>query len=114
MYTTVGDLARFASFLLGEGPETVLRTANLERYLRQQPVQADLELSNGYGQGFESIRREHFPAIGHSGSVTGYQAALYLDRKAGVAVVLLANVIGSPLNTTDLALRCLDVLGTRK
>jgi CubicO group peptidase (beta-lactamase class C family) len=114
IYTTVGDLGRFASFLLGEGLETVLKAISLERYLHQQPVQADIELSRGYGQGFKVIRREHFTAVGHTGGVAGYQAALYLDRKAGVAAVVLANVIGTSVSTDDLALRSLDIVAKGK
>ena len=33
MYTTVGDLARFASFFMGEGPDTVLNVTSFERSL---------------------------------------------------------------------------------
>src|SRR5260370_42086536 len=32
IYTTVGDLAHFASFLMGQGPENVLKIASLERF----------------------------------------------------------------------------------
>ncbi len=110
VYTTVGDLARFASFLMGEGPESVLKTASLERILTQTPVQADLELSSGYGLGVEVSRRDKYIVFGHSGAVAGYQAALYMNRKSGLAVILLANVLGTPLNTTGLAQRSLDIL----
>ena len=110
IYTTVGDLGRFASFLLGEGPESVLKKANLERTLAQSPVQADFELSSGYGLGFEVSRRDKYISFGHDGAVAGYQAALYMNRKAGLAVIVLANVLGRQLNTTALAERSLDIL----
>ena len=35
IYTTVGDLAHFASFLMGQGPESVLKTASLEKFQLQ-------------------------------------------------------------------------------
>jgi D-alanyl-D-alanine carboxypeptidase len=107
IYTTVGDLARFASFLMGEGPESVLKAASLERFLTQSAVQADFNLSSGYGLGFGVIRRDNYIAFGHSGGVAGYTAMLQINRQAGVGVIVLAN---GPANTGSLALRSLDIL----
>jgi CubicO group peptidase (beta-lactamase class C family) len=110
IYTTVGDLAHFASFLLDEGPETVLKKASLERVLAQSAIQADANLASGYGPGFSVERRDGYVALGHGGAVAGYQAALYVNRKAGVGVVVLANVLGTPLSTDGLATRVLDMI----
>jgi hypothetical protein len=65
IYTTVGDLAHFASFLIGQGPESVLKTASLEAFQMQSVVPADLGLTHGYGIGFEVDRRENYVAFGH-------------------------------------------------
>jgi CubicO group peptidase (beta-lactamase class C family) len=109
IYTTAGDLARFASFLLGVGPETVLKSDVLERNLRHQPIQANFDLSSGYGRAFEVSRRDRYTSFGHSGAVAGYEAALYMNREAGLAVIVLANSTGV-LDTTTLALRSLDIV----
>jgi CubicO group peptidase (beta-lactamase class C family) len=85
MFTTVGDLAHFASFLLGAGPETVLKTESLNKYLNQMAVPADFNLTNGYGIGFEVSHRENYIAYGHNGGVAGYNAGLYMNRRAGRA-----------------------------
>jgi hypothetical protein len=60
------------------------------------------------------VKRKNYTALGHTGGFTtdqveGYQAALMVNREAGVGVVLLANVRGT-IDTTDLALRSLDIL----
>jgi CubicO group peptidase (beta-lactamase class C family) len=102
VYTTVGDLARFASFLLGEGPATVLKNSSLESDLS---IPAD----SSYGLGVMIVKRKGYIALGHNGAVAGYQAALMLNREAGMGVIILANVLGT-VDTTDLALQALDIL----
>jgi CubicO group peptidase (beta-lactamase class C family) len=111
IYTTVEDLAHFASFLLGKGPNSVLTTATLEHSLMQLAVQSDFRLSSGYGLGFLVIRRDSYLAFGHDGNVAGYQAALYMNRDRSTGVIMLANAVGTgALDTQALALRSLDLL----
>jgi CubicO group peptidase (beta-lactamase class C family) len=110
IYTTVVDLGRFASFLMGEGPDTVLKAAVLEKNLTQSAVQADFVLSSGYTLGGQVTRRDSYVAFGHGGGVAGYQAALQMNRDAKVAVIVLANAIGETVGTGDLAFRALDML----
>jgi hypothetical protein len=50
-------------------------------------------------------------AAGHNGAVSGFSAALYMNRAAGVAVVVLGSAGGNgAVNVDELALRALDVL----
>jgi CubicO group peptidase (beta-lactamase class C family) len=63
IYTTVGDLARFASFLMEQGPETVLKTASLDRFQRLFAVPADIGLTSRYGIGFHVDRRNNYVAF---------------------------------------------------
>lgn len=110
IYTTVADLGRFASFLMGEGPDTVLKAAVLEKTLTQSAAQADFALSSGYTLGGQITRRDNYIAFGHGGGVAGYQAALQMNRDAKVAVIVFANAIGETVATGDLALKALDML----
>jgi len=110
IYTTVGDLARFASFLLGQGPDSVLKTAVLEKNLKQSAAQADFTLSSGYTLGGQLTRRDGYVAFGHGGGVAGYQAGFQMNREASVAVIVFANAIGSGIDTDGLALKALDIL----
>jgi CubicO group peptidase (beta-lactamase class C family) len=111
IYTTVGDMARFASFLMGDGPDSVLNKSALDSDLTQIAIQADFQLDSGYGMGDYVWRRDTYTAFGHRGAVDpGYQAALYMNRDLRVGVILLANSTETAIDTDDLALRCLDVL----
>lgn len=115
IYTTVGDLARFASFLLGQGPDSVLKSAVLERDLTQSPAQANFRLSQGYTLGGMLLRRDTYTAFGHGGAVAGYQAALYMNRDANLAVIVLANTLGDAVvDSQGLSLKSLDMLSTLK
>jgi CubicO group peptidase (beta-lactamase class C family) len=107
IYTTVGDLARFASFLMGQGPESVLKPASLERFQMQTLVPADIGLTSGYGIGFEVERRDGYVAVGHGGAAAGYTAMLLINRLKGVGIVVFSNGAANP---TGIAQRALDIL----
>jgi hypothetical protein len=80
VYTTVGDLAKFASFLMGNEPESVLKTASLQHDLDQVIVSSNSRMTEGYGLGFVVRRRASYVAFGHGGDLAGYQVALYINR----------------------------------
>jgi CubicO group peptidase (beta-lactamase class C family) len=107
IYTTVGDLAHFASFLMGQGPESVLKIASLENFQLQTIVPSDLALTHGYGIGFETERREGYTEFGHNGAVAGYTAELLMNRKTGVGVIVLSNGAANP---ATLGQQALDIL----
>jgi CubicO group peptidase (beta-lactamase class C family) len=110
IYTTVGDFARFASFLLGQGPASVLKTATLQSFQAQGAVPADGDLAHGYGIGFDVERRDNYTAFGHGGAVAGYTASLLMNRKARVGVIVLSNGSANP---AGLAQPSLDILSKR-
>ena len=111
IYTTVGDLAKFASFLLDHGPESVLKTSKLQFFQDQVEVISGARFQNGYGVGFEQERRDNYIAIGHDGAVAGYQAALYVNREKDLGIIVLANVLGrGAVNSDEIGLAFLDSL----
>jgi D-alanyl-D-alanine carboxypeptidase len=107
IYTTVGDLARFASFELGQGPEEVLKQTSLNRFQSQTIVPADIGLTSGYGIGFEVHRRDGYVAFGHGGAVAGYTSALLMNRAKGIGVIVFSNGAANP---DDIANQMLDIL----
>jgi CubicO group peptidase (beta-lactamase class C family) len=107
IFTTIGDLAHFASFLMGQGPESVLKLATLENFQMQSIVPANLELTEGYGVGFQVMRRANYVEFGHGGAVAGYTASLLMNRKTGVGVIALSN---GAVNPDSVAQRALDIL----
>jgi CubicO group peptidase (beta-lactamase class C family) len=108
IYTTVGDMARFASFLMGQGPESALKIATLEMFQMQLIVPANLELSEGYGIGFQVEHRPNYTEFGHGGAVAGYTASLLMNRKTGVGVIALSNGAANPDNIAQRALEILS------
>jgi CubicO group peptidase (beta-lactamase class C family) len=107
IYTTVGDLAHFASFLMGQGPESVLKTAYLDRFQKQSIVPADIGLTTGYGIGFQVDRTPTYIAFGHGGAVAGYTAALLMNRQKGIAVIVFSSGAANP---DAIAARSLNLL----
>jgi CubicO group peptidase (beta-lactamase class C family) len=115
IYTTVGDMAHFASFLMGNGPDGVLKKSALEADLKRTAIQSNFQLAFGYGMGDFVIPRGTYTAFGHGGDVAGYQAALFMNREINVGIILLANSTGpGSVNTNGLenglALSALDIL----
>jgi CubicO group peptidase (beta-lactamase class C family) len=109
IFTTVDDLARFVAFELGRGPRTVLQRATLDEAFGGL-VATDPGLETGYGLGFMAMRRGTFSFMGHSGSVAGYQAAMYFDRQMQLGVVLFRNVTGGQESPDDLPVDILSSL----
>ena len=113
MFTTVHDLARFVSFELGHGPRDVLQRSTLDEAFGGL-VATDPFMTRGYGLGFMSMRRDDLGYTGHSGSVGGYQAAMYFDCQMQVGVVLFRNVIGGKQEADRLAVDILSLLVTAR
>ncbi len=111
IYTTVGDLAKFASFLMGKGPADVLAPSKLLHYQDQYVVRTGEPRVSLYGLGIMFIREGRYIAAGHGGAVSGFTAALYMNRESSVAVLVLSSAArNGSVNVDELALRVLDAL----
>jgi CubicO group peptidase (beta-lactamase class C family) len=107
IYTSVSDLARFASFEMCQGPDAALKKSSLDRFQRQTIVPADIGLTSGYGIGFQVDRRDGYVAFGHSGAVAGYTSALLMNRAKGIGVIVFSNGSANP---DGIANQALDIL----
>ena len=107
IYTTLSDLARFASFEMGQGPDAALKKASLDLFQRQIIVPADIGLTSGYGIGFQVDRHDGYVAFGHSGAVAGYTSALLMNRARGIGVIVFSNGAADP---DGIANKALDIL----
>jgi len=108
VYSTVGDLARFAAALSGHGgPDLLDRSMRAEMLAVQTPEDPD----NGYGLGL-SIRTSDRGDVlaGHGGSVAGYNAHLVFDLKTGLGVVLMRNYNVGRTNLGQAGNRLLEAL----
>ncbi len=107
LFTTVGDLARFVSFEMGDGPDSVLPRARLDSAFNGIVASSD-NLSGGYGLGFMAHRLGNFAYVGHAGSVAGYLAAMFFVRSAQRGVIVFRNATGGRVNPSALAAHILE------
>ncbi|MDX1646388.1 MAG: serine hydrolase domain-containing protein [Longimicrobiales bacterium] len=90
IYSTVGDLARFAAAMMGTTEVQILTDASRREMLTPQAP------AEGYGLGFSVEDEGGVTVVGHGGSVAGYNAALAFDPASGLGVALLRTTSYAP------------------
>ncbi|WP_225076422.1 serine hydrolase [Streptomyces sp. CoT10] len=97
LWSTAGDLARFAAFLV-QGDDGVLSAESLRemRTPAAPPEAADVASGYAYGLGLEVRRWGERLLVGHSGSLPGFLASLTIGVEDDVAAVVLANCTSGP------------------
>lgn len=88
LWSTVTDLARWATFLGGDTGD-VLSRATLEEM--QRPATADDDLTGAMGLGLQVRYRGGRRLVGHGGSMPGFLAGVLFDLDRGTGVVALTN-----------------------
>ncbi|WP_374774815.1 beta-lactamase family protein [Streptomyces sp. NBC_01310] len=90
LWSTTRDLARFADFLM-RGDERVLG-ADSVREMRTSAAPPEPGFAEcGYGLGMQLMAQGERRLAGHSGSLPGFVAGLWLSEADDVAAVVLAN-----------------------
>ncbi|ARF56425.1 serine hydrolase domain-containing protein [Streptomyces gilvosporeus] len=107
LWSTLEDLCRWAAFLL-RGDERVLSAATLAEMRAPAVPPEGPEWEAGYGLGLQLVRTPPRRAAngedasggrrlaGHTGSMPGFLAALWMDTEADVAGIALANCTSGP------------------
>jgi CubicO group peptidase (beta-lactamase class C family) len=98
LWSTTGDLAKFAAFL-AKGDDRVLG-AETVREMRTPAAPAEAaDVVDGatYGLGMQVQSRDGRLLVGHSGSLPGFLANLTISVADDVAAVVLANCTSGPL-----------------
>ncbi len=113
IFTTVDDLARFVSFELGCGPDSVVARQMLDEAFGGL-VATNRFLETGYGLGFMAATHDGYSYLGHGGSVAGYSASMYFDRPKKLGVVVFRNVGGGKQDPDRLAVDILSLLAAKK
>ncbi|MFF1543011.1 serine hydrolase domain-containing protein [Streptomyces sp. NPDC058291] len=100
LWSTSGDLARFAAFL-ARGDERVLSAETLREMGTPAAPAGPADLADGasYGLGLQIQHRDGRLLVGHSGSVPGFLATLTVGVADDVAAVVLANCTSGPLTS---------------
>ncbi|MEV4944489.1 serine hydrolase domain-containing protein [Streptomyces sp. NPDC053755] len=96
LWSTAEDLCRFAGFLT-RGDGRVLSAASVEEMRTPAAPPAAGDWEGGYGLGIQLVRRDGRTLIGHTGSLPGFVACLWVNVEEGVAAVALANATSGPL-----------------
>ncbi|MFI1164867.1 serine hydrolase domain-containing protein [Streptomyces sp. NPDC020801] len=101
LWSTTGDLARFAAFL-AKGDDRVLSADSLRemRTPAAPPEAVDVVSGYAYGLGLELRRWGERLLVGHTGSLPGFLASLTIGVEEDVAAVVLANCTSGPLPAT--------------
>ena len=90
VWSTVLDLATYADFLI-TGHRDVLPLSTLEEMSVPQAGSAADGLGGGYGLGLRLLPGGSGLLVGHTGSMPGFQAALFVDRPRRMGAVVLSN-----------------------
>lgn len=108
LWSTVMDLATYADFLITGHPE-VLDAASLAEMSTPQSGTHQDGLTSGYGLGLRLLPGGSGVLVGHTGSMPGFLASLFVDRRRRVGAVVMANgTVG--LRTDAVAGRLMEVL----
>ncbi len=96
LWSTAADLARFAAFL-AEGDDRVLGAASVAEMRAPASPAGEGEWEGGYGLGLQLLRRDGRTLIGHTGSLPGFVACLWVSVEDGLAGIALSNATSGPL-----------------
>ncbi|MBY8879152.1 beta-lactamase family protein [Streptomyces sp. PLK6-54] len=95
LWSTAADLSRWAGFLAA-GRDGVLSAGTVEEMrLPAAPPQA-VDPDGGYGLGLQLLRRNGRQLVGHTGSMPGFLAALWVSVEDGTGALALANCTSGP------------------
>ncbi|MFI5704112.1 serine hydrolase domain-containing protein [Streptomyces xanthochromogenes] len=96
LWSTAADLSRFAVFLTA-GDERVLSADSVAEMRTPAVAPEPGDWDAGYGLGMQLTRTDGRELVGHTGSLPGFVATLWVGVADGVAAVVLANATSGPL-----------------
>ncbi|MGP3952266.1 serine hydrolase domain-containing protein [Streptomyces sp. 7N604] len=96
LWSTAADLARWARFL-AEGDERVLSAETVAEMRTPAAAPGSDSWDAGYGLGLQLVRRDGRTLVGHTGSLPGFLATLWVSVEDGLAGIALANTTSGPL-----------------
>jgi CubicO group peptidase (beta-lactamase class C family) len=115
LYSTVGDLARWGSFL--SAPDESVLAAGSVAQMHDLQIMAEPDWTLGWGLGIELWRRGERIYGGHTGGFPGFLSIVLYSRRDKIGAVLLTNSSTWPkLSATglDLAEAALDELAPER
>jgi CubicO group peptidase (beta-lactamase class C family) len=108
-FSTVGDMAKFVSFEMQEGPEDVLpKTVPADNFSRVYSMNGNL--TRGYGIGFGILRYGDLIEVGHNGGLPGYHAETFFNPDSRTGFIFLRNVGNGPGFGNELLVEAMKTL----
>jgi CubicO group peptidase (beta-lactamase class C family) len=107
LWSTADDLGRLAAFLLA-GDERVLPAAALEE---MRTPAAPTSSEGGYGFGVQILKRQDRTLFGHTGSMPGFVATVWVSPADDVGAVALANATAGPA-VAQIAADLIDIVAS--
>jgi hypothetical protein len=92
LWSTIGDLARWGSFLVDPDPNVLAPETAQE--MRSVQAMANPEWTLGWGLGLELFRDGNRVLVGHTGGLPGYASVLACSPEQRLGIVVLANGSG--------------------
>jgi CubicO group peptidase (beta-lactamase class C family) len=111
LWSTVGDLCRWAAFLASPDP-AVLAAESLELMTSVQSMADPYRWSLAWGVGLMLVRSGDRIYCGHDGGMPGYLANVLIDRDSGLGGAVLVN--GANVRPTEVTLSLVDKLRERQ
>jgi CubicO group peptidase (beta-lactamase class C family) len=111
LWSTVGDLCRWAAFLASPDPG-VLAPVSLELMTSVQSMADPYRWSLAWGVGLMLVRSGERIYCGHDGGMPGYLANVLVDRDSGLGGAVLVN--GANISPAELTLSLVDKLRERR
>ena len=110
--STAGDMAIYLRMFMngGEGPSGRVISEDSYRLMTQRTVANQQWGGAHYGYGLTLADVDGHAYLGHSGSTTGFVAAMVADLDDGVGVVVLVNGYVQSYGAVDMALQMLKML----
>ena len=91
LWSTASDLARFAAFLI-DGDERVLHPDTVAQMRTPASPPEATDWDSGYGLGMQLLRRDGRLLAGHTGSMPGFVATVWVSTEEALGAVVLGNV----------------------
>jgi CubicO group peptidase (beta-lactamase class C family) len=105
LWSTVGDLCRWASFLVDPDPD-VLTPESIEMMTSVQTMADPYRWALGWGVGLMLVRKDERIYCGHDGGMPGYLANVLVNHDDALGAAVLVN--GVNVSPTELSLELIE------
>ncbi len=111
LWSTLTDLARYSSVLLGDRPDILARDTAVEMRRPVSPP-TDRTWHEGQGLGLQLARVHGRKLFGHLGTMPGFNCACWINADERIAGIAFANATASPENISAVAADLIEIVAS--